>query len=75
MFQAVAICVIISAMSFFMLFLNTDPALMLLPPETEMAHIATFKHQMGLDRPVLIQYKDFLGRVVLHGDFGQSFVY
>jgi len=48
---------------------------MLLPPETEMADIATFKNQMGLDRPVLIQYKDFLSRVVFHGDFGQSFVY
>ncbi len=74
-FQAIAICVVISAISFFMLFLNTDPALMLLPPETEMADIATFKNQMGLDRPVLIQYKDFLSRVVFHGDFGQSFVY
>ncbi len=74
-FRAIAICVVISAISFFMLFLNTDPALMLLPPETEMADIATFKNQMGLDRPVLIQYKDFLSRVVFHGDFGQSFVY
>ena len=74
-FQAIAICVVISAISFFMLFLNTDPALMLLPPETEMADIATFKKQMGLDRPILIQYKDFLSRVVFHGDFGQSFVY
>lgn len=75
MLQAVAICLVISAMSFFMLFLNTDPALMLLPPEAEVADIATFKAQMGLDRPVIVQYIDFLGRVVLHGDFGQSFVY
>jgi len=75
MFQAVAICLVISAMSFFMLFLNTDPALMLLPPEAEVADIAAFKHQMGLDRPVSIQYIDFLGRVVLHGDFGDSLVY
>jgi len=75
MFQAIAICLVISAMSFFMLFLNTDPALMLLPPEAEVADIAAFKQQMGLDRPVIIQYIDFLGRVVLHGDFGDSFVY
>ena len=75
MLQAAAICFIISAMSFFMLFLNTDPALMLLPPEAELTDIATFKAQMGLDRPVIVQYKDFLGRVLLHGDFGQSFVY
>lgn len=73
--KAVAICLVISAISFFLLFANTDPALMLLPPEVEMADIATFKKQMGLDRPVIVQYKDFLSGVVLHGDFGQSLVY
>jgi peptide/nickel transport system permease protein len=73
--QAAAICLVISAMSFFMLFLNTDPALMLLPPEANVSDIAVFKAQMGLDRPVIVQYGDFLGRVVFHGDFGQSFVY
>lgn len=72
---AVAVCFVISAMSFFMLFLNTDPALMLLPPEAEVSDIAIFKAQMGLDRPVLVQYGDFLKRVLRHGDFGDSFVY
>ncbi|MBW1697421.1 MAG: ABC transporter permease [Deltaproteobacteria bacterium] len=61
-------------LSFFLLFLNTDPALLLLPPEAEMEDIATFKKQMGLDRPVIVQYIDFLSKVVLHGDFGISFV-
>ncbi|RJQ61167.1 MAG: ABC transporter permease [Desulfobacteraceae bacterium] len=60
--------------SFFLLFLNTDPALLLLPPEAEMEDIAKFKKQMGLDRPVIVQYADFLRKVVLHGDFGNSFV-
>jgi peptide/nickel transport system permease protein len=57
-----------------LLFLNTDPALLLLPPEAEAQDIALFKQQMGLDRPVMVQYLDFLGKVVLHGDFGTSFV-
>ncbi|MBP1708399.1 MAG: binding-protein-dependent transport system inner rane component [Deltaproteobacteria bacterium] len=60
--------------SFFLLFLNTDPALVLLPLDAEMKDIETFKKQMGLDRPILIQYGDFLQKVIFHGDFGQSLV-
>ena len=73
LFQAVAICLIISMLSFFLIFLNTDPALVLLPPEVETADIETFREQMGFNRPVIIQYLDFLGKIVLHGDFGISF--
>ena len=72
--EAIGVCLVISMISFFLLFLNTDPALLLLPPEAEMEDIATFKKQMGLDRPIIVQYLDFLGKVVLHGDFGDSFV-
>jgi len=39
-----------------------------------MKDIETFKKQMGLDRPILIQYGDFLQKAVFHGDFGQSLV-
>lgn len=60
--------------SFFLLFLNTDPALVLLPLDAEMKDIETFKRQMGLDRPILIQYGDFLRKAVFFGDFGQSLV-
>lgn len=72
--QAVGVCLVVSMMSFFLLFLNTDPALILLPPEADMEDIEVFKKQMGLDRPVIVQYLDFLRKVVLHGDFGESFV-
>ena len=72
--QAIGVCLVISMISFFLLFLNTDPALILLPPEAEMKDIETFKKQMGLDRPILIQYGDFLQKAVFHGDFGQSLV-
>jgi len=72
--EAVGVCLVISMISFFLLFLNTDPALLLLPPEAEVSDIALFKKQMGLDRPVVVQYVDFLGKAVLKGDFGDSFV-
>jgi ABC-type dipeptide/oligopeptide/nickel transport system permease component len=72
--QAIGVCLVVSMISFFLLFLNTDPALVLLPPEAEMKDIEAFKKQMGLDRPILIQYGDFLQKAVFHGDFGQSLV-
>ena len=72
--QSVGVCLVVSMISFFLLFLNTDPALLLLPPEAEMKDIEIFKKQMGLDRPIIVQYGDFLQKAVLHGDFGQSFV-
>ena len=72
--QAIGVCLVISMISFFLLFLNTDPALLLLPPEAEVSDIAKFKKQMGLDRPIPVQYLDFLGKVVLQGDFGNSFM-
>ncbi len=72
--QAVAVCLAISMISFFLLFLNADPALLLLPPEAEIQDIEIFRRSMGLDRPVAVQYLDFLRKIVLHGDFGNSFV-
>jgi len=72
--QAVGVCLVISALSFFLLFLNADPALLLLPPDAEIEDIEHFKKQMGLDQPLIIQYLEFLRKIVLHGDFGRSFV-
>jgi len=72
--QTIGVCLVISAMSFFVLFLNTDPALLLLPPEADVKDIAAFKKEMGLDRPVVVQYFSFLGKVIFKGDFGDSFV-
>lgn len=72
--EAVGVCLCISIISFFLLFLNTDPALIMLPPEAEVEDIEKFTKLMGLDRPIIVQYLDFLRKVVLHGDFGDSFV-
>lgn len=72
--EALGVCLVVSMISFFLLFLNSDPALVLLPPEAELSDIETFRKEMGLDRPVIVQYLDFLRKVVFHGDFGQSFV-
>ena len=31
------------------------------------------EHQYGLDKPYLVQYLNYVGGIVLHGDFGKSF--
>ena len=71
--HAVGVALVISFVSFLLLFVSADPASMLLPEEADDEDVARFKAEMGLDRPVLVQYFDFLGRVVLHGDFGDSY--
>jgi len=35
--------------------------------------LAALRHDLGLDRPVHIQYLDWIGGIVLRGDFGQSY--
>src|SRR5258708_7362715 len=40
--------------------------------ETYARHL---RERLGLDRPLLLQYVGWIGGIVLHGDFGQSFAY
>ncbi len=64
----------ISIISFFLLFYTADPASMLLPETADDADIAAFERDLGLDRPLVVQYGDWLSRIVLTGDFGVSWV-
>lgn len=49
-----------------------DPINVLLPPETPREQREVFREQMGFNRPLVVQYADFLGDAV-RGDFGSSF--
>jgi peptide/nickel transport system permease protein len=51
--------------------LPSDPARAILGPEAPEGSIHTLQRQLGLDRPVVVQYADWLGRV-LSGHFGYS---
>jgi peptide/nickel transport system permease protein len=62
----------ISVVVFGLTWLTGDPASVLLPLNTPPDQVAQFRHQLGLDQPLPLQYLDFLGRAV-HGDFGVSF--
>lgn len=48
-----------------------DPVDVLLPLEATDEQRAAFEHELGFDRPILIQFGDYMGDVVT-GDFGES---
>jgi len=51
--------------------LPTDPAVMLLPPNAPLTDLIALRHTLGLDRPIAVQYLQWLGHAV-RGDFGHS---
>jgi peptide/nickel transport system permease protein len=62
----------VTAVVFGLTFLTGDPTSVLVPLNTSQEEMDRFRHDMGLDRPVPVQYLEFLSRA-LHGDFGDSF--
>ncbi len=69
--QIVIICLGISFISFVLLHMTGDPVLVMLPQDTPEEEIALFRHKMGFDRPIIIQYLAFLKNAI-RGDFGTS---
>jgi peptide/nickel transport system permease protein len=49
-----------------------DPAVLMLGIHADPASVANLRHQLGLDRPLPVQYLDFLGHA-LQGDLGRSY--
>ncbi len=69
---SVLILLIVSMLLFFVLHvLPVDPAAMSLPPTATLADIEAMRREMGLDRPLPVQYFIWLSHVV-HGNFGNS---
>lgn len=50
-----------------------DPALVILGDQASLEALEALREKLGLDRPVLVQYVDFLGGI-LRGDLGRSLV-
>jgi peptide/nickel transport system permease protein len=65
----------VASLSFAAMYISGDPVTMSLEaqgtPPDEVAHIV---HELGFDRPFIVQYGAFLARAV-RGDFGMSFNY
>jgi peptide/nickel transport system permease protein len=51
--------------------LSGDPVPLLLPPDAPIAEMERLRHEMGLDRPIFVQYGVFVNQAV-RGDFGRS---
>src|ERR1700731_5502466 len=72
---AIPILLLVSALLFCVLrVLPVDPAAMSLPPSATIAEIEAQRREMGLDRPLALQYLIWLQRA-LHGEFGRSIHY
>lgn len=69
--QALLTVLGVITITFFLVRLAGDPAVLLLPVEATDADIAELRAALGLDRPLLVQYLTFLGNA-LSGDFGMS---
>ncbi len=62
---------LISTVVFVVMRLSGDPVPLLLPPDAPRSEIFRVRAELGLDRPLPVQYVVFLGHV-LRGDFGRS---
>jgi peptide/nickel transport system permease protein len=65
---------LLSAVIFLFVRLTGDPAVLLVEPGASKADLEAVRRDLGLDRPLVVQYATFLGNL-LHGDFGRSFYY
>lgn len=70
--QGVLVLIGVTTIVFALVFVSGDPASALAPLDATPAERAEFAKNMGLDRPIPIQYVDFLSRAV-RGDFGASY--
>jgi peptide/nickel transport system permease protein len=69
--QGIVTLLVLSLAVFLSVHLTGDPALYLLGPEGTRQDYAQIKKNLGLDKPLPVQYGLFLGNV-LRGDFGNS---
>lgn len=71
--QTVGVLIGVSLLVFTLVqFIPGGPAMMILGEDANAEQIAIINHNLGLDRPLPVQYIDWLGKVCV-GDFGTSY--
>ena len=60
-----------ASLSFFVAQMSGDPTIQILGASATEETIAELRHELGLDRPILVQYGDFIGDLA-RGDLGKS---
>jgi peptide/nickel transport system permease protein len=63
----------VSTLVFLLLRVSGDPTLLMVPPGAPAEAVERLRHQLGFDRPLVIQYVSFLADL-LRGDVGASLV-
>ncbi|WP_440408488.1 ABC transporter permease [Neorhizobium petrolearium] len=72
--MAALVALTVSFISFILLFMAGDPAIAIAGEGASGEVIAAIRSQYGFDRPLLVQYVDWLMRA-LSGDFGMSYYF
>ncbi len=72
--QMAAVLLTVSLIVFLVMSFTGDPALMLAPADATDAQLQQVRHELGLDRPLWVQYSVFIVNV-LKGDFGKSYIF
>ena len=72
----VVLLLVITAVTFLIFYVlpTADPAALRAGRDPSQALIAAIREQLGLDKPLYEQYYDYVKQLVLHFDFGNSFV-
>ncbi len=71
---AACVCLTVLALSFTLARFGGNLAINIAGPEATAADIARIDHQLGLDRPLPVQFVDWAARAI-QGDFGDSFLF
>src|ERR671933_2017950 len=71
--QLVVVMVGISIVTFVLTYVLGDPLSVLLPLDAPKEQRDVYRHQLGLDQPLPVQYLRFAAGAA-HGDFGDSFL-
>ena len=73
--QTVFVLILVSLIAFSLLHIMPgDPVVTMLGTEATQAQIDTLRHELWLDRPLLVQYMRWFTNI-LQGDFGKSIMY
>jgi ABC-type dipeptide/oligopeptide/nickel transport system permease component len=72
--QSVLLLLGVLVLVFFMVRLTGDPARLMMPREASPADVEAFRRAMGYDRPLPVQFFDFMTGALV-GDFGNSLHY
>ena len=71
-FMALLVALTVSIVAFVLLNVAVDPAQAIAGEDADLLLVQQIREQYGFDRPIIVQYLDWLSRL-LQGDFGVSF--